>query len=484
MHRVEIHSTSVELLPDVSRVLVRPFDPGEDKRWDNIINRALRMHEDDVARELETTRNDFGGRHKLINEFWEKRFRQIAQRVPDAESLSGDRQLFIGALFSHEYSLEAAALFNPSIVADPFQSGLEPDELRIIMSLRATGEGHISSIEFRTGVIGADYSVRLDDVSGFVTTPEQSKNPTYRKASFLHKLRELEIEDACLDPVMARLGPLFSLNDLNKAILAAEACENGDRCSADNIMRHVHWLAESNYDVQFSDDIPISERIVFPVSTNESNGIEDARFVRFVDDDDVVTYYATYTAYNGTMILPQLMETNDFHHFRARVLHGSAVQNKGMALFPRRIGEHYAMLSRQDDENLFLMYSEDIHHWSAPILIREPMYPWEYIKIGNCGSPMETPEGWLVITHGVGPMRQYCLGAILLDLDDPTRVVRALKEPLIKPEADGREGYVPNVVYTCGALIHRDRVILPYGKSDTLTTVVTVDLKDLLAAME
>jgi predicted GH43/DUF377 family glycosyl hydrolase len=484
MHGIAIHPTAVELFPDVSRVLVRPFNPGEDTRWDNIINRALGMSEEEVVRELETTRNDFGDRHKLIEEFWEKRFKQVAERVPDAESLSCDRQLFIGALFCHEYSLEAAALFNPSIVADPDQSGLEPGELRIIMSLRATGEGHISSIAFRTGVIGADHSVTLDDVSGFVTTPEQSKNPKYRKVSFLHKLKELGIDDVCLDPVMARLGPLFSLNDLNAAILAADGCEIGERCNIESIMEHVHWLAESNYDVEFSDDIPLSERIVFPVSTNESNGIEDARFVRFMDDDGVVTYYATYTAYNGRMILPQLMETNNFHYFRARVLHGSAVQNKGMALFPRRIGEHYAMLSRQDDENLFLMYSEDVHHWSAPILIREPVYPWEYIKIGNCGSPLETPEGWLVITHGVGPMRQYCLGAILLDLDDPTRVIGALKEPLIKPEGHAREGYVPNVVYTCGALIHRDRLVLPYGKSDTLTSVVTIDLAELLMAMK
>jgi len=357
-------------------------------------------------------------------------------------------------------------------------------ELRIIMSLRATGEGHISSIEFRTGVIGVDYSVRLDDVSGFVTTPEQSKNPKYRKASFLHKLQELEIGNACLDPVMAQLGPLFSLQELKGAILSASRRAEGVPYNAEHIMNQVHWLAESNYDVEFSDDIPLSERIVFPVSTNESNGIEDARFVRFVDDNGSVTYYATYTAYNGRVILPQLMETDDFLYFRARVLHGAAVQNKGMALFPRKIGEHYAMLSRQDDENLFLMYSDEIQRWTAPILIREPVYPWEYIKIGNCGSPVETPEGWLVITHGVGAMRQYCLGALLLDLDDPTKVIGALKEPLLKPYGHGREGYVPNVVYSCGALIHGDRLILPYGKSDTLTTVVTVDLAELLGAMK
>ncbi|MCP5535242.1 MAG: glycosidase [Akkermansiaceae bacterium] len=483
MKSITIHPTGVEFYPDVLRVLVRPFNPGEEARWDNIISRALGMAEDDVVRELETTRVDFGFRHKAIEQVWMKRFSQISGRIAGADSLSQDRQMFLGALFSHEYSLEAAALFNPSIVAHPDQSGLAEGELRFIMSLRATGEGHISSIEFRTGVVGADYSVKMDAVSGFVTAPEKSKNPKYRKVSFIHKLRELEIGNNCINPVMEKLGPLFSLDELTNAILETSRCKTDAAYNTEHIMNQVHWLAESNYDVAFSDDVPLSERIVFPVSTNESNGIEDARFVRFVDDDGTVTYFATYTAYNGRVILPQLMETEDFHYFKARVLHGSAVQNKGMALFPRRIGEHYAMLSRQDDENLFLMYSDEIHRWSAPILIREPVYPWEYIKIGNCGSPLETPHGWLVITHGVGPMRQYCLGALLLDLDDPTKVIGALPEPLLKPEGHGREGYVPNVVYSCGALIHGDRLILPYGKSDTLTTVVTVELSDLLAAM-
>ncbi|NNJ85663.1 MAG: glycosidase [Akkermansiaceae bacterium] len=479
-----IHPTDVELRPDISRVLVRPFNPGGNERWVNIINRALAMSEPVVQKELETTRSDFGDRHKEMEGFWLQRFQQISNRVAGAATLSYERKLFLGALFSHEYSLEAAALFNPSIVAHPDQVGLESDELRFIMSLRATGEGHISSIEFRTGRIGADYSVTLDKVSGFVTTPEKCKNPKYRKVSFIHKLEELEIGNSSLGPVMDKLGPLFSLQELHDAILKTQQRGETSHINAEHIMNQAHWLAESNYDVEFSDDIPLSERIVFPVSTNESNGIEDARFVKFVDDDGTVMYYATYTAYNGRVILPQLMETSDFHYFRARVLHGSAVKNKGMALFPRKIGEHYAMLSRQDDENLFLMYSDDIHRWTAPILIREPVYPWEYIKIGNCGSPLETPEGWLVITHGVGPMRQYCLGALLLDLDDPTKVIGALEKPLLKPDGHDREGYVPNVVYSCGALIHGERLVLPFGKSDTLTTVVTVELDELLQAMK
>jgi len=245
----------------------------------------------------------------------------------------------------------------------------------------------------------------------------------------------------------------------------------------------VRWLAESNYEVHFDPTSAMSERIIFPVSSNESNGMEDARFVRFVEDDSSVVYYATYTAYNGRAILPQLLETRDFLSFRARTLNGRAVQNKGMAFFPRRIDGRYAMISRQDDENLFLMYSENPHFWSDPQILRRPAHLWESVKIGNCGSPIETEAGWLVITHGVGPMRRYCIGALLLNLHDPSKILRELKEPLLWPEGDEREGYVPNVVYTCGALLHRDRLILPYGLSDIATKIVTIDLRELLEAM-
>ncbi len=482
MKTVNIHPTNIELLPDDTRVLVRPFNP-DPERWVHIINRVLAMSEEDVVQELKNTRADFGTRHKGIRKVWSRRFEQIADHIPGAANLSKERQRYFGALFSHEYSLEAAALFNPSIVPHLDQSGLKEGEMRFIMSLRATGEGHISSITFRTGVIDAEHGVHLDEVSGFVVSPERVTNPVFRKAMFIHKLRALKMDEACLQPVLDKLGPLITLDDLMEAIRTTITC-HPHTDDEDHVVKRVHWLAEANYDIEFSEDTPISERIVFPVSTNESNGIEDARFVRFVDDDGTVTYFGTYTAYNGRMILPQLMETQDFLYFRARVLHGPAVKNKGMALFPRKISGCYAMLSRMDDENLFLMYAEDLHYWSDPVLIREPEYPWEFIKIGNCGSPLETPEGWLVITHGVGAMRQYCLGAILLDLDDPTKVIGALKEPLLKPEGDGREGYVPNVVYSCGAMIHGDRLILPYAKSDTLTTVCTVDMKELLAAMK
>jgi predicted GH43/DUF377 family glycosyl hydrolase len=245
----------------------------------------------------------------------------------------------------------------------------------------------------------------------------------------------------------------------------------------------VQWLAESNYEIDFNSAISLSERVIFPVSLNESNGIEDARFVRFVEEDQSATYYATYTAYNGRVILPQLIETNDFLHFRIRTLTGPAIQNKGMALFPKRIDGRYAMLSRYDDENLYLMLSDDRHFWSDPKLLLQPSRPWEFVKIGNCGSPIETDAGWLVLTHGVGPMRKYCIGAMLLDLQDPSKVIGRLNEPLLEPAPTGRNGYVPNVVYTCGALVHGSRLVLPYGMNDTETTIVTIDLETLLTAL-
>ena len=245
----------------------------------------------------------------------------------------------------------------------------------------------------------------------------------------------------------------------------------------------MHWLAESNYEIHFAPSSDMSERIIFPVSPNESNGIEDARFVRFVEDDGSVIYYATYTAYNGRVILPMLIETADFLNFRVLTLNGPAVQNKGMALFPRRIDGRYMMLSRQDDENLYLMFSDSPHFWSDPLLLEEPQQPWEFVKLGNCGSPIETEAGWLALTHGVGPMRKYCIGAILLDLHDPSRIIGQLKEPLLKPEANEREGYVPNVVYSCGSLVHNGQLILPYGISDTASSIVRIELSELLTAL-
>jgi predicted GH43/DUF377 family glycosyl hydrolase len=393
------------------------------------------------------------------------------------------RQLYIGALFSGEYALESAALFNPSIVPHPDQSGLRDGELRFILSLRATGEGHISSIEFRTGVIGRDHTFVVDTPSRYVTAPETNPNPTYRKSVFVHKLAEMGFENDWSGRIMSALGNEFTLNELQQATQRAPQGKRPAERELQRTMECVRWLAESNYEVHFRPSVALSERIIFPISSNESNGMEDARFVRFVEEDGSIIYYATYTAYNGRAILPQLLETKDFLNFRALTLNGRAVQNKGMAFFPRRVGGRYAMLSRQDDENLFLMFSDNPHFWSDPKILRRPSQPWEAVKIGNCGSPIETDAGWLVITHGVGPMRRYCIGALLLDLEDPSKVLGHLTHPLLEPLGNAREGYVPNVVYSCGALLHRKRLILPYGISDSAATITTVDIAELLAAL-
>jgi predicted GH43/DUF377 family glycosyl hydrolase len=279
------------------------------------------------------------------------------------------------------------------------------------------------------------------------------------------------------------LGESFTRSDLVSSVAAVRRKMRPVSTEFKRTLGCIQWLADSNYEISFAEGLALSERIIFPVSSNESNGIEDARFVRFTDDGGAVTYYATYTAYNGRDILPQLIETQDFLHFRVLTLNGDAAQNKGMALFPRKIDGRYAMLSRQDDENLFIMLSDNPHYWSDPQMLLRPAEPWESVKIGNCGSPIETKAGWLVITHGVGPMRKYCIGAALLDLNDPTKVIGRLREPLLCPEGDEREGYVPNVVYSCGSLVHGNQLILPYAMSDTATAIASVSLDEILKAL-
>jgi len=484
MRSLNIRPTGVSFRPDSSRVLIRPFISADPARVVNIIGRALALSEAETVEQLAAVTAEFASRHADIRASWRTNFERVKTRVFSSRPLSEARQLYIGALFSGEYSLEAAALFNPSIVSHPDQGGLAGGELRFILSLRATGEGHISSIEFRCGIIRADHSVTIEQPSRFVTAPALNPNPTYRKKIFLHKLMEMGFENDWSGEVMKSLGDSFTLSQLEAAMRRATQQSGPLPRETQRTMECVRWLAESNYEIHFNPSTSIAERIVFPVSSNESNGMEDARFVRFVEDDGAVLYYATYTAYNGRAILPQLLETTDFVHFRALTLNGRAVQNKGMALFPRRIHGRYAMISRQDDENLFLMYSDHPHFWSDPKLLGKPCEPWEAVKIGNCGSPLETEAGWLVITHGVGPMRKYCIGAMLLDLDDPAKIIGHLPAPLIIPESELREGYVPNVVYTCGALIHAGRLVLPYGLNDTVSTIVTMDLGALLTLLK
>ncbi len=470
--------------PNSGRVIVRPFLPGGFTRIDAIIRRGLALSEEDASAELQKLHEEFNSRHFDIETLLLSHFEKVRNRIAPPRELSRTRQLLIGALFSGEYALESAALFNPSIVPHPDQKNLADGALRFIMSLRATGEGHISSIEFRTGIISPQGVIGVEPISRYVSLPEVVPNPAYKKHRFSIKLREMGIDNEYSAAVVAPLAETFTLRDLDESVRNVRSGTKSIRRDFRRAMECIRWLAESNYELQFPPKLAISERIIFPVSLNESNGIEDARFVRFTDDDGTATYYATYTAYNGRVILPQLIETQDFLHFRILTLNGNAVQNKGMAMFPHRIGGRYAMLSRQDDENLFIMFSDNPHHWSDPQLIMRPQEMWESVKIGNCGSPIETEAGWLVITHGVGPMRKYCIGAALLDLHDPTKVIGRLRQPLLSPEPHEREGYVPNVVYSCGSLLHGGNLILPYAMSDKASAIASMPLADLLAAMK
>jgi len=436
-----------------------------------------------VSQQLDQLRVELGARHTNLDGSWLRQFDQIRAYLPNDVSLSENRRHVLGAYFTGEYAIESAALFNPSIVPHPDQTNLGKGELRFILSLRAVGEGHVSSIEFRSGTVRRDHSIEMDKTSGLVVAPEIDPQPTFPKSIFLHKLNDNGLENNWSRSVVHRLESTFSRAQLDEAVQRASYETQPHSQDVRRTIEFLQWLVESNYEVKFNPGVPLSERVIFPVSLNETNGIEDARFVRFVDEDQSITYFATYTAYDGRIIQPQLIETSDFVRFRIRTLAGPAIQNKGMALFPRKINGRYAMLSRYDDENLFLMFSEDRYFWQDPQILLQPSQPWESVKIGNCGSPIETEEGWLVLTHGVGPMRKYSISAALLDLEDPSKVIGRLREPLLQPPSDRIDGYVPNVVYTCGALIHGGRLVLPYGLNDSVTTIATIELASLLAAL-
>jgi len=475
------------LKPDPRRVLIRPFLPAVEPRAINptdasralkIITRILSLSDAEVDLLLEEVLSEFGDRHQEIRSIFVDRFEQVEDNIPTDRPLSENRRLLIGSYFTSEYSFECAALFNPSLVPHPDQTGLEEGSVRIVLSLRATGEGHISSITFRSGVVDSSGELQIDPASRFVKEPKYFPNASYNRELFIRKLSELGLADDFNARVLAAVAETFTLDELRKAVEVQRRYQGNAEAGQRMIS-----VARSNYEFAFDAQQSVSERIVFPFSPSQSNGIEDARFVRFVEQDGSACYYATYTAYDGRMILPQLLETRDFLHFKVCTLNGPAIQNKGMALFPRRVNGSYCMLSRQDNENIRLMFSDDLHFWYESRVLLRPTEPWEFVQLGNCGSPIETAAGWLVLTHGVGAMRKYCIGAILLDRDDPSRVIARLRDPLIEPKGEERDGYVPNVVYTCGALLHNGMLVIPYAISDSASTVATVPLDAVLAAM-
>ncbi len=415
---INIHRTPIRITCNHARVLLRPFEMNE-ARTRKIIRRVLSLNDGEIKRQFKKVLGDFNNRHIDFEAHLMKRFEEISELTDKNHRLSDEAKLLLAAYFSCEYSLESAALFNPGIVRHPHQSGSPGNNRRFIMSLRATGEGHVSSLVFRSGTIDADNNIRMDDLTRFVTMPE---------------------------------------------IVPGS-------------------MTNASYQIQFSENSKLSERVIFPMTPDELNGIEDARFVEFTSDNGIRIYYATYTAYDGKSICPKLAETTDFKTFTIRALYGNEVTNKGFSLFPRKINGQYVMLSRQDGENNYIMFSERLDTWDSKQMIMEPAFPWEFVQLGNCGSPIETSSGWLALSHGVGPMRRYCISAFLMDMENPAKVIGRLKEPLILPNDEEREGYVPNVVYSCGGLIHNQKLVLPYAMSDYASSVALVDLNEILKEM-
>ena len=448
-----------------------------------LIVRVSKLSDADVHNLLEAVYEGFSGRHRNFRGALQRNFDRIAEHAPKRISLSSEQELLLGAYFTAEYSVESAALFNPSVVIHPDQKGVDKGSQRFVMSFRATGEGHVSSIEFRSGIVDANDDIYFDPISQYVATPEMHTDPVYHRLHFRRKLEEMGVREVITNHLLEELDETFTFDELGIQIKKLRSTKFRLR-DKDNAIDTVLWLARSNYEVIFRPEEQISERVIFPVSENESAGIEDARFVRFKDDDGSVIYYATYTAYNGFTILPQILETTDFLTFKMHTLSGKNAQNKGMALFPRKINGNFVMLSRQDGVNNYIMFSDSVRFWNEAELLQEPVHPLEFVQVGNCGSPVETSEGWLTLFHGVGPMRKYSIWAELLDIDDPSRVIGRLNEPVLTPDEHERDGYVPNVVYSCGSMLHGDVLIVPYGIADQRCRVATVSIPELLTRLK
>jgi len=429
---VVVNRQSLFLRPDSSRVVVRPFKPATEPRDLNptdktranlIVDRVLALEPQAADLLLADVLENFEGRHRNLLATFEARAKDMEEAFAPHTVFSPTQRQLIGAYFLNEYSFEASALFNPSIVAHPDQSGVPEGSRRFVLSLRAVGEGHVSSLTFRTGLIAPDGGVEIEPTARLASTP--------------------------------------------------------------TIQTPLSGSPDESVELSFSADQHISERVIFPVTPAQSNGIEDARFVEFeTEENEEKTFYATYTAYSGKAIRSELLQTSDFISFKMTPLTGTAAMNKGMALFPRKIDGRYAMIGRQDNENLYLIYSDDLHEWNGGQAILRPKFPWEFVQMGNCGSPIELDEGWLLLTHGVGPVRRYAIGAALLDKKDPSKVLARSRDPLVRPEKSEREGYVPNVVYTCGGMRHGDLIILPYAVCDTVSNFSTIRISELLQTLD
>jgi predicted GH43/DUF377 family glycosyl hydrolase len=482
--QITVTRKNIRFSPDPARVIGR-FCNYSKERSKKIILNVLDMSDSEVYTVLSQVLRGYSRRHRNISQILESHFAKLNGIFNELGikplKINQSRRTLIGSYFTMEYSIESAAFFNPSVVEDPDQSETGTDEKRLIFSFRATGEGHISSIVFRSAVIDRNNNLIIEPVGKMLAEAARIKRHIYNKKSFMKKLDEMHDFDNSLSPlfVLEKLAERFTYGELKRAV---EEIRKSHQLTPNKelIINQMMWLALSHYEIEFSLDSAISERVIFPISDSEKNGIEDARFVKFTEDSGKVIYYATYTAYDGMFILPKLLSTRDFYHFKGLPIHGELAQNKGMALFPRKINGKYAILCRTDGVNNYLAYSDNISIWREAKLIQKPKYSWELIQVGNSGSPIETDAGWLVITHGVGPMREYVLGASLYELNNPENEIGRLKTPLISPNSEEREGYVPNVVYSCGSIIHNGNLIVPYAMSDYASTYATIDLNELL----
>ncbi len=482
-----VRRSSAHIVADRSRVVTRLFVPGhegfdgQDSRSSAVLQRVLALTDEEVERSLDDVMARFDGRHHYLTDTFLRHADELSDRLDPDLQLSPNRRLLLGATFTSEYAIEGAAVCNPSIVIHPDQTRVNKGNARFIVSVRGIGEGHRSSIGFRTGIITGSNTIEFDPPPAFAVTGRHGA-ALLESEVFRGELRRLRGGGEDADYVLGRLGKRFTEADLEKRLRLLEK-QTATRKQARRIIGLIRRIAERSYAVQFETNTPLSERVLLPATSAESSGMEDARFVRFVEDDGTLTYFASYTAYNGTDVRQQLLETRDFLNFTSTPMVGAAADNKGLALFPRRINGRFAALSRSDRESNTIAYSDSPHRWDEVLPCQLPTQSWEVLQLGNCGSPIETEAGWLVLTHGVGPMRTYNIGAILLDLEDPTRIIGRLRQPLISPATDEQDGYVPNVVYSCGSLLHSGTLVLPYGIGDSAIGVATVPMDELLASL-
>lgn len=479
-----VRRTGVTVRPDPTRVVATLFLPGQEllasgeSRSSAVLGRVLGLTDAEADAELDVLSTGFSGRHRGLDATWDAHFSLMRHRLAGAAHLTPARRRLVGAYFTQEYAVEGAALLNPSMVSHPDQDGLAAGSTRFVMTVRAVGDGHLSSMGLRTGVIDAHDEVALDPAPSVGVLPV-TRPVAYSRDAFEHGLDDLDGGRANADFVLGTLAPAFDRRDLDRALdeLRDQRLTRG---AAVRTVDRLQRIADSAYQVEFPADSALCERVLMPHGPSESRGIEDVRIACFTDSGGDVEYLAGYTAFDGRDVSMQLLRTRDFTRFSSTPLSGPGARNKGLALFPRRVGGRYLALSRADRESNSVTTSSDLLHWGEPVVVQRPEQPWELVHLGNCGPPIETDRGWVVLTHGVGPMRSYGIGALLLDLDDPTRVLGRLARPLLTPTADERSGYVPNVVYSCGAMLHGRTLVVPYGCSDSFVRIALVDLDALL----